>query len=144
MSVRITILVGALTIMFAAEAAIAQFPREGIAEIPNGVAPPFAGAWSVGFPELEGAINDEPIVTCAEPVRLEPGRNGTLVYHSPTGPSAAFEIFEFSNRTTWMPDNAASSIAVWTSPDSFLLYRTDITTGAAFWDDPRAYRRCKP
>jgi len=143
MNVGLVGLLGGMAIVLTASAAFAQFPREGVADVPNGVAEPFAGNWSVGFPEFEGAINGEPLVTCAAPVRMEPGQNGTLLYHSPTRQSASFEIFEFSGRTTWMPENAASAIAVWTSPDSFLLYRTDILTGTAFWDDPRAYDRCR-
>ncbi len=141
-SMRWASLVGVLAIIFTATASSAQFPREGIADVPNGVAAPFVGAWSVGFPNVDGAINGEPIVTCAEPVRLEAGRDGTVLYHSPTGQSASFELLEFSGRTTWLPENTQSSIAVWTSQDSFLLYRTDIMTGAAYWDDPRAYDRC--
>ncbi|WP_127142555.1 hypothetical protein [Pelagibacterium montanilacus] len=120
----------------------AQFPREGVAGIENGVSTTFAGKWWIGFPEGEGIIVGAPVVSCEDPVALAAPSAGVLVYHSPTGAQVSFEVFEFSGRTTWMPESGESILAVWTGPDEFFSYRVDAMSGSALWDDPRVYRRC--
>lgn len=137
------VLIAALTtVLFLPRIEASDFPREGIAEVPNGVPEPFVGLWSVGFPEGEGMINGAPIATCAAPVALNGSGNGTLTYLSPTGDEVAFELSAFSSRTTWLPAMGESLVAVWISIDEFYLYSVDLTTGRARWDNPHAYRRC--
>ncbi|WP_323013287.1 hypothetical protein [Devosia sp.] len=120
----------------------ASFPREGNVDIPNGVAAPFAGSWWIGFPEGEGMINGEPIVTCAAPVELSAESPEMLRYTSPRGTQTSFELFEFSGRTTWFVEGGESTIAVWVSADEFFAYSVDLLTGKARWDSPIVYRRC--
>lgn len=120
----------------------AQFPREGVADIPNGQPSAFAGAWAIGFPEGDGMINGDPPVTCEAPVLLQPAGEQSLVYVSSTGQNVAFELTEFSGRTVWFPATGSSLIAVWTNPDEFFSYTVGLATGRARWDDPRVYRRC--
>lgn len=119
-----------------------EFPREGNPAIANGTAEPFAGNWWVGFPEGDGAINGEPAVTCSAAVELVPRDDGRLLYRSPSGAEAIFELLEFSGRTTWLPEWGESTIAVWTSTDEFFAYSVDMTNGKARWDNPLVYRRC--
>ncbi|WP_421952471.1 hypothetical protein [Pelagibacterium sp.] len=121
----------------------AQFAREGIPTVPNGIVSPFVGSWQVGFPQADGGIIGAPLVTCEEPVILADLTDNRLSHSTSSGQSVSFEVFEFSNRTTWFPEAGESSVAVWTSPDEFLLYRVDMVTGQAHWDDPRSYRRCE-
>lgn len=136
-------LIAALTtVLFLPRIEATEFPRESIADIPNGVPEPFVGLWSVGFPEGEGMINGAPIASCAAPVTLNGSGNGTLTYLSPTGDEVAFELSAFSGRTTWLPAMGESLVAVWISTDEFYLYSVDLTTGRARWDNPHAYRRC--
>lgn len=120
----------------------AQFPREGVAEVPNGQSLPFAGAWAVGFPEGDGMINGDPPVTCEAPVLLQPAGEHGLVYVSPAGQEVAFELSEFSGRTAWFPAAGSSTIIVWVGPNEFFSYTVDLPTGRARWDDPLVYRRC--
>ncbi len=120
----------------------AQFAREGIAEIPNGVSAPFAGAWSIGFPEGDGMINGDPLVSCDQPVQLRPGGENDLVYVEPNGNEIQFDLTAFSGRTTWFPPAGESLLAVWTSADEFFSYSVELTNGRARWDDPHVYRRC--
>lgn len=130
------------TVLFLPRIDASEFPRQGIAEIANGVSEPLAGTWSVGFPEGEGMINGSPIATCAAPVALAGADSSTLTYLSPTGDEVAFELSEFSGRTTWFPAVGESFVAVWISVDEFYLYSVDLVTGRARWDNPHAYRRC--
>lgn len=121
----------------------AQFPRQGVAEIPNGQPSAFAGAWAIGFPEGDGMINGDPPVTCEAPVLLQADGERRLVYVSPAGKEIVFELTEFSGRTVWFPASGGlSMLAVWTSPEEFFSYSVDLSTGRARWDDPRVYRRC--
>jgi hypothetical protein len=120
----------------------AQFPREGIVEIPNGVSAPFAGSWAVGFPAGKGMINGEPLVSCDQPVRLQPAGEHALSYLAPNGSEILFELTAFSGRTTWFPPAGESIIAVWTSSEEFFTYSVTLTNGRARWDDPHVYRRC--
>lgn len=121
----------------------AQFPREGVAEIPNGQPSAFAGAWAIGFPEGDGMINGDPPVTCEAPVLLQADGERRLVYVLPAGKEIVFELTEFSGRTVWFPASGGlSMLAVWTSPEEFFSYSVDLSTGRARWDDPRVYRRC--
>ena len=137
------VLIAALaTVIFLPRIEATEFPRQGIADITNGVSEPFAGTWSVGFPEGEGMINGASIATCAAPVALAGAESGTLTYLSPTGDEVAFQLSEFSGRTTWFPAVGESLVAVWISADEFYLYSVDLGTGQARWDNPHAYRRC--
>lgn len=120
----------------------AEFPREGVTGIANGVAEPFAGSWWVGFPEGEGMINGDPVVRCERPVVLRIIDEVNLLYASPSGTTVQFELHEFSGRTTWYPPSGESSIAVWTGPDEFFAYSVDLMTGSARWTTPLVYRRC--
>ena len=119
-----------------------DFPREGIAAIPNGVVAPFAGQWSIGYPEGDGMINGDPKVACSAPVELVADGDARLVYRSPTGAEVGFDLMEFSGRTSWLPEQGESIIAVWTSADEFFAYSVDMGTGKARWNDPSVYRRC--
>tara|TARA_R110000868_G_scaffold6550_3_gene37023 strand:+ start:11681 stop:12118 length:438 start_codon:yes stop_codon:yes gene_type:complete len=117
-------------------------PRTGIAEVENGVAAPFVGSWRVAFPDGEGVIVNEAIASCDAPVEITAPDDATISYASPQGGSTRFELSAFMDRTSWFPDNGASSIAVWTSADSFYLYPVDPMTGSAGWDNPHVYHRC--
>lgn len=125
-------------------AALAEdFPRTGYDGAPNGEAAALAGAWSMGFPEPEGTIVSETIVSCGDPIRIEAVSDVTIALKSPAmAEAAAFEVAELvEGRSTWMPaDNSQTVIAVWLTPDSFHYYVTDM--GRANWDDPRLFKRC--
>ncbi|WP_439815578.1 hypothetical protein [Zavarzinia sp. CC-PAN008] len=135
------VLVG-LTLAAGAGPALAEFPRQGVEGIPNGIAAPFVGHWSVGFPEGDGMINGQPVADCAKPVVLREGDGGSLVYESPKGGSTRFELNAFAGRTSWIPQGGESMLAVWTTPDEFYSY-TVALTGSARWNDPRVFRRCR-
>lgn len=122
--------------------ALADFPQTGVLEVPNGTSAPFVGNWQVGFPEGDGVIFAETIVSCEAPVEIAADGDGNIVYLSPTGTEAGFELMEFSGRTSWLPEAGESVIAVWTGPDEFYAYTVDAMTGKARWDDPRVYTRC--
>lgn len=135
-----------ITMTFALAAPVladASYPREGIAGIPNGTAAPFVGAWSLGFPEGEGVIASGRLVECDAPVQLEDGGEGTLIYLSPKGSEVTFDLTEFAGRTTWLPEQGESILAVWTGADEFYTYSVDLATGKARWDSPQVFRRCK-
>jgi len=138
---RQTVLAAALVSL--AIPALADFPREGVADVPNGIADPFVGTWCIGFPEGEGMINGDPLVTCDDPVELKAAENGDLVYVSPTGQEVTFGLEAFAGRTSWIPEYGNSALAVWTSPDAFFSHTVHLQTGKANWDDPRVYRRCE-
>jgi len=119
-----------------------EFPRQGRPDIPNGVAEPFSGLWWIGFPEGKGIINGAPVVDCSAAVELVPQDGGTLLYRSSSGSQVQFELLEFGGRTTWLPENGESIIAVWINVDEFFAYSVDLGTGSARWDNPLVYRRC--
>lgn len=121
----------------------AEFPREGVPTIPNGVASPFEGKWWIGFPEGDGMINGEPVVDCASPVELMADGSTSLLYRSPTGAESRFELSAFSGRTSWLPEGGESVLAIWTSEHEFFAYTVDMMTGRARWDAPYVYRRCE-
>lgn len=131
------------TLVLLAPVAHAQFPRKGVDNIPNGVATAFVGKWSIGFPEGEGMINGKPIVGCERPIELKAGGRGELIYRSSEGQEISFELSTFEGRTTWMPKQGASILAVWTERDAFYSYTVDPMTGRAGWNDPRVFRRCR-
>tara|TARA_R110002126_G_scaffold76017_13_gene189902 strand:- start:802 stop:1122 length:321 start_codon:yes stop_codon:yes gene_type:complete len=106
------------------------------------VSTPFAGRWSVGFPEGDGMINGEPLVTCDRPVQLLAVGKNALSYIAPNGNEILFELTAFSGRTAWFPPAGESLVAVWTSPDEFFSYSVALTNGRARWDEPHVYRRC--
>ena len=130
------------TFVFLPRIGAMEFPREGIDGIANGVPEPFAGRWSVGFPEGDGMFNGAPIADCAAPVELAVGAGATLTYHSPTGDEVGFELSAFAGRTAWFPPTGESLVAVWIGEGEFYLYSVDLATGRARWDNPHAYRRC--
>lgn len=140
--IRTAAIAAALAVAMTATPAFAEFPREGVAEVANGTADPFVGTWWIGFPEGDGMINGDPVVTCDDPVELRAADNGDLIYVSPNGQEVTFELTEFAGRTSWIPEFGNSALAVWTSPDEFFSYTVRLQTGAADWDDPRVYRRC--
>ncbi|ODT82516.1 MAG: hypothetical protein ABS76_07825 [Pelagibacterium sp. SCN 64-44] len=129
-------------LIFLPELNAMDFPREGHTDIPNGVAAPFAGRWWIGFPEGEGMINGEPVVSCSSAVELVPQEHEKLLYRSSRGVKVLFELLEFSGRTTWLPESGESIIAVWVNEGEFFAYSVDLTTGKARWADPTVYRRC--
>lgn len=132
----------AAVLVSTAVATAEDFPRIGYAGAVNGQPGPFAGAWSMGFPEPEGTIVAETLVGCEDPVRIEAVSDIGITVKSPAMAEAvAFELSEFEGRTTWFPaDNSPTVIAVWLTPDSFHYYVTDM--GRANWDDPRLFKRC--
>lgn len=137
------LLLGLLAVVMLAPAPDAlEFPREGVPEIPNGVAEPFTGRWWLGFPEGAGAINGEPVVDCSSAVVLTPMGPDKLLYRSASGIESEFELMSFADRTTWLPQWGESSIAVWTNKDEFFVYSVSLTTGKARWDNPMVFRRC--
>lgn len=126
----------------ASTAGAMNFPREGVPDIPNGVSAPFEGKWWVGYPEGDGMINGAPKVDCTTPVELVPDGEARLVYVAPNGNRLNFDLMEFSGRTTWLPQQGESILAVWIDADAFFTYSVDLGTGKARWNDPSVYRRC--
>ncbi len=122
-------------------AAHAEFPRVGVADIPNGVSAPFDGFWAAGIPDANGADGVSPDA-CKNPIQLRANGDHGLVYAAPNRPEIVYELSEFSGRTTWLPIIGESTIAVWISADAFYAYAVGLTDGRARWDDPRLYRRC--
>ncbi len=133
----------AVGLVVLASTAHAQFPRKGVDNIPNGVAAPFVGRWSIDFPEGDGMINGKPVVDCQRPVELKAVGQSGLIYRSSEGKEISFELSAFEGRTTWMPEQGASILAVWTEADAFFSYTVDPMTGRAGWNDPRVFRRCR-
>lgn len=129
-------------IMLAPAPEAMEFPREGVPEIPNGLAEPFSGRWWLGFPEGTGTINGEPVVDCSSAVELTANGADKLSYKSSSGIETEFELMSFSGRTTWLPEWGESSIAVWVSKDEFFVYSVDLATGKARWGNPMVFRRC--
>lgn len=125
-----------------ASPALADFPKTGVPEVPNGTSAPFVGDWEMGFPTGEGVIVAEKLAECSDPIVIAADGDGHIAYRWPTGTAARFELMEFSGRTTWLPEAGESIIAVWTSADEFYTYTVDAMTGSARWDDPRVYTRC--
>lgn len=121
-----------------------DFPRTGNPLIENGRAEPFAGNWSVGFPDDDQTIVSTLIVTCADPLIIEAQDDAhiALTRRDDIEMPVSLELMEFSGRTTWLPPgNGLTSIAVWIDPDSFYLYEVN-ATGQADWDWPSLHRRC--
>ena len=121
-----------------------DFPRTGNPLIENGKSAPFAGNWSVGFPDDDQTVVSTLVVTCEDPLIIET-RDEThiaLTRRDDTEPPVDIEVFEFSGRTTWFPPgNGLSSVAVWIDLESFYLYEVS-ATGQADWDWPSLHRRC--
>ena len=125
-----------------APAAAEDFPRQSYEGAPNGVAAPFVGSWSLGFPQPEGTIVAETIIGCDEPVRIEATGDYGVAFTTPAmGAPIAYELSEFEGRTTWFPADASPTvIAVWLTPDSFHYYVTNM--GKADWENPQLMQRC--
>ena len=130
------------TVGSALPAAAEDFPRQGYQGAPNGMAAPFVGNWSLGYPEPEGTIVAETIIGCDDPVRIEAVGETVLGFKTPAMPMTAdYELSEFEGRTTWFPADASPTvIAVWLTPDSFHFYVTNM--GKADWENPQLLRRC--
>jgi hypothetical protein len=75
-------------------------------------------------------------------VELVADGEARLRYRAPNGNELIFDLMEFSGRTTWLPEQGESIIAVWVDADAFFTYSVDLGTGKARWDDPSVYRRC--
>jgi hypothetical protein len=119
-----------------------DFPRSGYDGAPNGLASPFAGNWSLGFPETEGTIVAATIIDCASPVTIEATGEAAIAFKSPAMAAAVpYELNEFEGRTSWIPsDNSQTVVTVWLTPDSFHFYPT--TMGKVDWDNPNLLNRC--
>jgi len=119
-----------------------DFPRAGYEGAPNGLAAPFAGDWSLGFPEPEGTIVSATTIDCLDPVRIVATGEGTIDFKTPGMPTPVpFELGVFEGRTTWLPaDNSQTVVAVWLTHDSFHFYITNM--GRVDWANPRLLKRC--
>ena len=119
-----------------------DFPRRSYEGAPNGLAAPFAGSWSLGFPQPEGTIVAETIIGCDDPVRIDAVAETALSFRTPAMDAPlASELSEFEGRTTWFPaENSQTVIAVWRTPDRFHFYVTNM--GKADWENPQLLRRC--
>lgn len=138
-----SLLIPALLVTLAVgSSARADFPREGVDDIPNGLSAPFEGSWAVGHPDAKGTMDGPSEEACNSPVQLRANGEHGLVHASTGGPEITYELTAFSGRTTWLPSVGESTIAVWESKDLFYAYSTNLTDGSARWDDPRVYRRC--
>lgn len=127
---------------WAAAAQAEDFPRAGYDGAPNGLAAPFVGTWSFGFPEPEGTIVSTTTIDCSDPVRIEATSDVGINFKTPgmTAP-VAFELNEFEGRTSWIPaDNTQTIVTVWLTPDSFHFYVTDM--GRVNWNNPSLLKRC--
>jgi hypothetical protein len=140
-----TILQQLLVIGLISTTGVAQaedFPRSGYEGAPNGLAAPFAGNWSLGFPEPEGTILSTTTVDCSGPVRIERAGDASITFKTPGMPAPApYALGEFEGRTTWFPaDNSQSVVTVWLTEDSFHFYATNV--GKVDWASPSLFKRC--
>ncbi len=134
-----------LVIGFIGMTGVAQaedFPRAGYEGAPNGLAAPFAGNWSLGFPEPEGTIVATTTIDCSEPVRIAEAGDASITFKTPGMPAPApYELGEFEGRTTWFPaDNTQTVVTVWLNVDSFHFYATNM--GKVDWSNPSLLKRC--
>ncbi len=119
-----------------------DFPRAGYEGAPNGLAAPFVGEWSLGFPEPEGTIVSTTTIDCADPVRIAETGESTITFKTPgMSVPVPFELGEFEGRTTWLPaDNSQTVVTVWLTEDSFHFYVTNM--GKVDWTNPSLLKRC--
>jgi hypothetical protein len=135
-------LLGIGLIGMAGAAQAEDFPRAGYEGAPNGLAAPFTGNWSMGFPEAEGTIVSTTTIDCSDPVRIAATGESTIDFRTPAMPTPVpFELGAFEGRTTWLPaDNSQTVVAVWLTQDSFHFYITSM--GRVDWANPRLLKRC--
>lgn len=140
---NIIIILGGLIAAFGLSDALKanEYPRASIAEVPNGVASTFVGAWSTHHPASAGHSSVGP-ATCENPVRIESHDEASIIYKPVIGEQVDFALSAFMDRTVWMPELGESTLAVWTTEDEFFAYQVDIRTGKAKWETPLVYRRC--
>lgn len=138
----IIILGGLITALGLSDALKAnEYPRASIADVPNGQASTFVGAWSTHHPSGNGNAGSGP-ATCENPVHIESHEEGSIIYKPVIGEQVYFALSSFMDRTVWMPELGESTLAVWTAKDEFFAYQVDIQTGRAKWETPLVYRRC--
>lgn len=125
--------------------AFAEFPRQGVEGIENGIAAPFAGTWRMGFPEDDAGTDLTEIIGCADPIAIKALANSRIRYASPNmpdGTAAEIDLTSFMDRTVWLPSETGPSfLTIWLSPDAFHLHNVD-EMGAADWTGPFRYTRC--
>lgn len=133
----------AIALIGSAGAAQAEdFPRAGYEGARNGLAAPFAGNWSMGFPEPAGTIVSATTIHCSDPVRIEETAEAAITFKTPGMPTPlSFELNAFEGRTSWIPaDNMQTVVTVWLTEDSFHFYVTDM--GRVDWTNPSLMKRC--
>jgi len=121
-----------------------DFPREGNPAVPNGVAAPFIGQWSVGFPDDETTIATSTLVGCDDPldIALDGPEGIALSRKTDIEPPVRLTLKAFAGRTNWLPvTTGLSSVIFWLDADSFYRYEVS-ATGKADWDWPFLHRRC--
>ena len=121
------------------------FPENNITSIADGQAEPFVGTWSLVLPAGRPDEADTVHATCDRPVRIEAADERHIFYIGPygAGDEAATELVSRDGRTWWEPiAGGPHSFAIWTAPDRFHLYDTDVATPLE-WAQPLVYTRCR-
>jgi hypothetical protein len=124
----------ALIIALAAGPAIAQYPREGIAGIPNAAASLFAGSWQM-------ATGGGVVYPCDGAVVITEVDDTTIHYVTSDGVATDFPLEEADGATLWLQPPQDPMIAVWTSADTFNLHLIGFD-GELDWDFPFVISRC--
>ena len=104
---------------------------------------PFVGNWAVAWPETSGVVVNTPDATCAAPVVIEILEDNRIVYRSPSGAVAEFEVMSFAGRFPWWSDQGRNGVAEWIDfeDNEFLLAFTELT-GGTDWSQAKQYSRC--
>ena len=116
-------------------AAHAQLPTVGSPDVPNGVAELFVGNWSVVRPEGSNSL-----LTCMLPTIIDADGAGGLVFEGITNRNLPFGVAAADGATAWQ--GAEPQTAVWTGPDSFILY-PHLPDGALDVEFAMLYERCE-
>lgn len=112
----------------------AQTPTVGIPEVANGDPALFAGHWSVIKP---GAT--ETLLTCMLPTVIQ-SSDGTLAYRDIGGRTTDFTVSAGKGQTLWT--GSEPQTAVWTGPDSFILY-PHLPDGSLDMEYAALHERCE-
>ncbi|HEY8574729.1 MAG TPA: hypothetical protein VIL88_00145 [Devosia sp.] len=120
--------------------AMMPWPRKGIADVPNGVAAPFVGHWSMEQDGRPATV----YATCKLPVRIRAADDTHIFYEGPKDreAEAATQLVARDGRTHWEPiAGGPRYFTVWVHPDRFHLYEAEVEAEID-WGEPYAFTRC--